>query len=158
MATIGYVTTEFADEYVAGHFTSNDNLRLAWENLDDEDKEVLLRRSFESIESLPFPGRKSCLSQPNAFPRWPGTSVPMAVQHAQVENAVSLADESVAEDAEYYERLWQFGVESYSIGNLSESISSGAFSTGGAQASGIVSAQARRLLTPFMRGGFAIRR
>lgn len=158
MTEIGYVTLQAADDYVTGHFTSNDTLRLAWENLDDEDKEVLLRRSFESIETLPFPGRKAHPSQPNAFPRWPDSEIPRVVIAAQVENAVAMADDSTTEDAAHYERLWQFGVESYSIGNLSESISSGAWSSGVAMSSGIVSARAIRLLRPLLSGSFNIRR
>lgn len=158
MTAIGYVTLEAADDYVARHFTSNDTLRLAWENLDDEDKEVLLLRSFESIESLPLAGRKADPTQPNAFPRWPSSEVPAAVVAAQIENAVAMSDDSIVEDAAHYERLWQFGVESYSIGNLSESISSGAWSSGGTQSCGIVSARAIRLLRPYTGGGYTIRR
>lgn len=157
MTKIGYVTIEVAHEYVIGHFTSTDPLRLEWEQLSDKDREVLLRRSFESIESLPFSGRKLDPSQPNAFPRWPSKEVPYAVIAAQVENAVSLCDDSATEDAAYYERLWQFGVESYSIGNLSESIGSGTWSGLSAGASGIVSAKAIRLLKPLLGGGYSIR-
>lgn len=151
MAEIGYVTLEAADDYVRGHFTSKDTLRLAWDSLSAEDREVLLRRSFESIESLPFAGRKACPSQPNAFPRWPNAEVPAAVIAAQVENAVAMADDSTVEDAEHYERLRQNGVESYSIGNLSENLG------GAAQTNGILSTRATRLLQPFMYGGFSIR-
>lgn len=157
MAEVGYVTVEAADAYVTGHFTSTDPLRLAWEQLTEEDKEVLLRRSFESIESLPYTGRKTDPSQPNAFPRWPSCDVPQAIIAAQVENAVSLTDDSATEDAAYYTRLWQFGVESYSIGNLSESIGSGAWGGSTAVSSGLVSAQALRLVKPYLGGGFSIR-
>lgn len=157
MAEIGYVTVAAADTYVAEHFTSKDPLRLAWEALGEADREVLLRRSFESIESLPYAGRKTDPSQPNAFPRWPSREVPPVVIAAQVENAISLNDSSATEDAAYYERLWQFGVESYSIGNLSESIGSGAWSGISAASSGIVSAKAIRLLKPLLGGGYSIR-
>ena len=59
VANIGYVDVTYADEYVATHFLSTDDLRFTWEGLSDEDKEVLLQRSFESIEALPFSGHKS---------------------------------------------------------------------------------------------------
>ena len=49
MANIGYVDLAYADSYVAAHFLSTDELRETWEGLDEMDKEVLLRRSFESL-------------------------------------------------------------------------------------------------------------
>ena len=49
MAVIGYVDLEYANEYVNLHFLSTDDIRFSWEGLPDEDKEVLLRKSFESI-------------------------------------------------------------------------------------------------------------
>lgn len=157
MAVIGYVDLEYANEYVNLHFLSTDDIRFSWEGLPDEDKEVLLRKSFESIESLAFVGKKTCPAQPNAFPRYPATEVPEDIKAAQVENAVSLSDSSTSEDAVFYERLWQFGVESYSIGNLSEKTSSGAWGRGSTTANGIVSAKASRLLQPYISGSFRIR-
>lgn len=152
-----YVDVAYADAYVTTHFLSTDSLRLNWETLSDDDKEVLLQRSFEAIESLPFSGHKSDPSQPNVFPRCPATEVPIAIKNAQVENAVSLSDSSTSEDAAFYEKLWQFGVESYSIGNLSEKTSSGAWGRGATAAHGIVSARATNLLQPYLSGGFKIR-
>lgn len=157
MAIIGYVDLEYANEYVNLHFLSTDDIRFSWEGLPDEDKEVLLRKSFESIESIAFAGRKTCPSQPNAFPRYPSTDVPEDVKAAQVENAVALSDSSTSEDAVFYERLWQFGVESYSIGNLSEKTSSGTWGRGSTVANGVVSAKASRLLQPYISGSFRIR-
>lgn len=157
MAEIGYVTVEAANDYVTRYFTSNDPLRLAWEELSGEDREVLLRRSFESIELLPYTGRKSEIAQPNAFPRYPSCKVPPAVMHAQIENAVALTDKSATEEASFYGRLRQLGVESYSIGNLSETLGPGSWSGSSAEASGVVSAQALRLLRPYMLGGYCIR-
>lgn len=155
---IGYVTLEQANTYVATHYISTDNLRLGWEQLSDDDKRVLLLRSFETIELLPFSGRKAEVGQPNAFPRWPSTEVPGAIQNAQIDNALSLSDASSAEEAEHYGRLWQFGVNSYSIGNLTEHISEGAWSSGSttSAASGIVSTTATRLLKPYLAGSYRI--
>lgn len=153
-----YVDVKYADEYVSTHFLTTDSLRISWESLLDEDKEILLTRSFDAIECLPYVGCKSDPKQTTAFPRCPSDEVPEAVKNAQVENAVSLADSSTSEDQAFYEKLWQFGVESYSIGNLSEKTSSGAWgrSTGSAT-SGIVSARATQLLQPYLRGGYQIR-
>lgn len=154
MSLIGYVTLEEAAEYVSTHYLSSDDLRKAWEGLSSEDRTILLNKSFQAIELLPFAGRKTDPSQPNAFPRWPHGEVPNAIKHAQIENALARSDASTAEDAKYYERLWTYGVESYSIGNLSEKTSSGSYSVGGAQSTGIVSAMASRLLRPYLGGGY----
>lgn len=155
---VGYVTIEEANQYVTTHFVSTDGLRVSWEALSAEDQTVLLQKSFESIEMLPYRGRKTEDNQEKAFPRCPDTEVPESVKAAQVENAVALTDSEATEDARRYRHLWQWGVQSYRIGNLSESLSSGAWgsSTGVAAASGIVSDRAIQLLLPYMRGGFNI--
>lgn len=158
MAEIGYVTLAEADAYIATHYISTDDLRTSWEALSDEDKAALLLRSFETIELLPFSGRKAGASQERAFPRYPSQEVPNAIKYAQIENALACADTSTTEEAAHYGRLWQFGVQSYSIGNLSEHISEGAWSTGNqaTAASGVVSSVATRLLKPFLMGSYRI--
>ena len=157
MANIGYVDLAYADSYVAAHFLSTDELRMTWEGLDEMDKEVLLRRSFESLEGLPFSGTKTDPKQPNAFPRCPYEEVPEAIKNAQVENAVSLSDSAASEDAAFYEKLWQYGVESYSIGNLSEKTSQGTWGRNATTTAGLVSAKAVQMLQPFVSGGYCIR-
>lgn len=155
---MSYVDVAYADEYVNTHFLSVDERRFNWEALDNNDKEVLLQRSFEAIECLPFVGRKTNPDQPNAFPRYPFEEVPEAVKYAQVENAITLSDSSASEDAAFYEKLWQYGVESYSIGNLSERTSSGAWGRNvTASSSGVISAKAINLLKPFLNGSYNIR-
>jgi hypothetical protein len=155
MPDVGYVDVEFANTYVGQHFVSTDELRKAWESLDDADKEVLLLRSFEAIETLPYTSRKWDATQETAFPRWPSQEIPSAVKCAQVENAVSMADSSVQEDAEFYSRMRQFGVTSYSIGNLSESI--GDSNTTISNTQSCVSAKTYQMLKPYISGGYNIR-
>lgn len=154
MSLIGYVTLEEANDYVATHYLLTDDLRISWESLPDEDKIVLLTKSFQTIELLPFTGRKLNSDQSTVFPRWPQKEVPIAIKWAQIENALARSDASNEEDAKHYERLWTYGVESYSIGNLSERTSSGTYSLRGAQSTGIVSALAERLLRPYLGGGY----
>lgn len=154
MSLIGYVTLEEANEYLKTHYLSEDPLRLGWEDLLEEDQIVLLNRSFQAIELLPFAGRKLDPAQPNAFPRWPLQEVPEAIKWAQIENALTRSDASNEEEAKFYERLWTYGVESYTIGNLSEKTSSGTYGVGGAQSTGVVSAIANRLLRPYLGGGY----
>lgn len=152
---IGYVTVEEADTYVEQYYISEDSLREEWDALDTDDKEALLRKSFANIETLPFLGRKTDPTQENAFPRNGKTDVPWQIKHAQVENALTMADTQNAEDMAFYQKLWQYGVESYKIGNLSERTSKGTWGTHITQ--GIVSNKATRLLLPFVNGGFQIR-
>ena len=154
MSLIGYVTLSEADEYVRTHYLSTDPLRLSWEALSTDDHAVLLNKSFQTIELLPFPGRQLDPNQRNAFPRWPYCEVPDAVKWAQVETALAKSDTSNEEDAQHYEKLWTYGVESYSIGNMSESVSSGSYGLRGAQSTGVTSAVAERLLRPLLGGGY----
>lgn len=155
MDLIGYVTLEEANTYVSENYVTADPLRIQWEALIDDDKKALLRKSFQTIELLPFTGRKTCMDQPNMFPRWPQEEVPQSIKAAQVENALSLSDTSNAEDDAHYTKLWKYGVSSYSIGNLSESISTGTYGMN-AQRTGVVSAVATRLLQPYLGGSYRI--
>lgn len=154
MSLVGYVTLEEANEYICTHYLSTDTLRMSWEDLLDEDRIVLLNKSFQTIELLPFPGRKLKPDQSTVFPRWPQQEIPVAIKWAQIENALAKSDASNEEDAKYYEKLWTYGVESYSIGNLSESVSAGTYGLRGAQSTGITSTVAERLLRPFLGGGY----
>lgn len=153
---IGYVTLAEANAYVANHFMSSNVTRIAWESLDDADKTVLLRNSYRAIEALTFRGRKACITQPNAFPRYPSIEVPTGIKEAQIANAVVLSDDSSQEDVEYYDKLRTYGVKSYHIGNLSETLNAPSESTSSAAYLGIYSQEAMRLLSPWLRGGFKI--
>lgn len=157
MDTIGYVSLEYANTYVSTHFLSTDSLREAWEKLTDEDKKAALMRSYSALELLYFIGRKSDVNQTSAFPRFPSTNVPEAVMQAQVENAVSMLDPSVKENASTYDVLWRYGVSSYSIGNLSEKSSNGSWGHSGTTASSeLTSTKALDLLRPYVSGGYSI--
>ena len=150
---VGYVTLEEANAYVTDHFMSSNMTRVAWESLSDADKMVLLRNSYRAIEMLAFRGRKTDSAQPSAFPRWPSTDVPDQIKVAQIANAIILADDSSQEDVAYYDKLRTYGVKSYHIGNLSETLDT---SAEGASTHGIYSQEAMRLLSPWLGGGFKI--
>lgn len=153
---VGYVTLEEANEYVTDHFMSSNMTRVAWESLSDADKMVLLRNSYRAIEMLTFRGHKTDATQPSAFPRWPSTDVPDQIKEAQIANAIVLADESSQDDVAYYDRLRTFGVKSYHIGNLSETLNTPAESSSTSSYQGIYSQEAVRLLSPWLGGGFKI--
>lgn len=153
-----YVTVSEADTYVSTHYLSTDPLRVSWEGLDDADKEILITVSTETINAVPWPGRKTVPGQPNAFPRCPNVTIPAAVISACVENALSMTDETFQEEAATYRKMWAYGLSSYSIGNFSETLVQGG-GNGEAIAlaqSGIVSTKAQALLKPLMGGGYCI--
>lgn len=160
---IGYVTVVEANQYVSQNYMLEDEARTRWESLDDDSKKALLRKSLQSIELLPFVGRKTGgTEQKLQFPRCPSTEVPWQVKAAQVENALSKSDNETDEDTKFYERLWTWGIQSYTLGKLSEKVSTGGFgggilgALGTAQETGITSASAARLLKPFLMGGYGI--
>ena len=155
MAQVGYVTVAEAAEYIKTRYASTDELREAWEAMDGADQAVYLQKSFDAINLLPFRGRKYDREQLAAFPRWPDSVVPEAVKYAQIEAALAATDSSKADEAAFYAKLWQYGVESYSLGNLSESSSSGSWGQV-ANASVLNSTQALKLLQPYMNGGYRI--
>lgn len=158
MAQAGYVTTAEAVEYIQSRYVSTDALRLAWEAMSEADQAVYLQKSFDAINLLPFRGRKYVTGQEAAFPRWPDPEVPLAIRHAQIENAITLTDLNAQEDAAFYEKMWQYGVESYRIGNLSESSSNGSWGRAGSSTAtrSVTSARALNLLQPYLMGGFGI--
>ena len=150
-----YVTIAEANDYIAAHYLLTDPLRASWDSLTDEDKQVLLTRSYGAIEMLPLRGRKASCDQQTAFPRWPDTTIPECVKSAQIENALELGNPS--EEAEEYRRIRQLGVTEYKIGNFSEKLGDASADTNLMVSSGIVSFKAMQLLRPFLSGPFNIR-
>ena len=154
-----YVTIEEANVYIQNNLLSTDPLRISWESLLDEDKQVLLNRSAAAINSLPFTGRKMNVNQENAFPRYPNTDVPDDVKAAQIENALTSSDETQSEDAQLYQKMWAYGISSYRIGNLSESIGTASGNAGFSTSmlrSGVVSVIAQNILSKYLGGGYCI--
>lgn len=154
-----YVTIEEANVYIQNNLLSTDPLRISWESLLDEDKQVLLNRSAAAINSLPFTGRKMNVNQENAFPRYPNTDVPDDVKVAQIENALTSSDETQSEDAQLYQKMWAYGISSYRIGNLSESIGTASGNAGFSTSmlrSGVVSVIAQNILSKYLGGGYCI--
>lgn len=154
-----YVTIEEANVYIQNNLLSTDPLRISWEALPDEDKQVLLNRSAAAINSLPFTGRKMNVNQENAFPRYPNTDVPDDIKAAQIENALTSSDETQSEDAQLYQKMWAYGISSYRIGNLSESIGTASGNAGFSTSmlrSGVVSVIAQNILSKYLGGGYCI--
>ena len=153
---IGYVTVAEADKYVEEHFTSANPIRRAWDFTDNLDKKVLLRNSYRAIEALPFRGHKTSTTQPGAFPRYPSHEVPIQIKEAQIVNAVVLIDPDTKEDVDYYDKLRTYGVKSYHIGNLTETLVTPTENSEVSSHVGIYSQEAVRLMSPWLKGGFNI--
>ncbi len=160
---MSYVTLEYANAYIASHYVSTNPLRTSWDGLSDEDKQVLLTRSFDELETLPYTGRKLVPGQQNAFPRINAPriygsaisyEIPVAVQNAQCTNALALTDTELVDDVAFYDRLRSMGIKAYSLGNLSESIDAPA---GPDARWGVrLSMETLRLLQPWLQGGYRI--
>ena len=143
-----YATVEQADEYVEQYYTSTDPLRLAWEDLFDEDKQVLLNRAERAIDSLPL---KGCpLESGKAFPRTPFQEV--SIEKARIAT-IELALQSQDEEASDRRKLQRQGVKSYKIGDLSETFSDNA---SGASDEGFTLSIVSKYLRDWLNGGFPI--
>lgn len=120
-----YATIAQAKSYVEAYYSSTNPLRLLWEALSDGDKNVLLNRAEQTIDSLPLLGTP--LAAPKGFPREPNSTTCM-------ENAksatIELAIQSLDEEASSRHALQRQGVHSYRIGDLSETFTDGKMSVG----------------------------
>ena len=143
-----YATVVQANEYVKQYYSSTNPLRLAWEQLLEEDKQVLLNRAEQTIDSLPL---KGCPTESGkAFPRTPFQEISMQRALAAT---VELALHSLDEEASDRLKLRRQGVKSYKIGDLSETFSDTAGGLGStAQAISIVSS----FLSDWLGGGYEI--
>ena len=110
-----YATALEANEYVKSYYSSTDPLRGAWGSLSEEDKQVLLNRAEQVIDSLPLKGRP--LETGKAFPREPFRDISM--QKAKMAT-IELALQSLDQEAVERGRLQRQGVRSYKLGDLSE--------------------------------------
>lgn len=149
-----YVTVGDADAYISARYRSNNKLRKAWEDLDEADKEASLLTACADIEALPFGGRSMIAGQAMAFPRLPyqygrSTEIPEKVKHAQIELALWQLDDTNTTQAEQRQALQAQGVESFSIGDLSESYTTGT----AAQPTALMCAKVSNLLAPYLNGG-----
>lgn len=115
-----YATVAQANAYVTAYYSSTDPLRVAWESLQEADKQVMLNRAEQLIDLLPLQGKP--LSPGKAFPREPNAEYSTEkARSATIELAVQNLDEAASER----EQMQQQGVKSYKIGDLSEDFGSG---------------------------------
>ena len=135
-----YSTTEYADEYFAGRLHAE-----SWGETSDADKEKALRQATKEIDRQPLRGRKTETGQALAFPRYPDTEVPEVVKEACCEIALALLERGNSQRR----KLQQEGVQSFSLGNMSETYTPGA-------GRGLLSQEAKELLGPWLLGSVNI--
>jgi hypothetical protein len=135
-----YCTIEYADEYFAGRLYAE-----SWGETSDADKEKALRQATKEIDRQLLKGRKATDTQELAFPRYPDTEVPETVKEACCEIALALLERGNSQR----HKLQQEGVQSFTLGNMSETYASGA-------GRGLLSQEAKELLRPWLLGGVNI--
>lgn len=115
-----YITLAEAETYISTYYVSTNPLRVNWNKLSNDDKEVYLRNGAKAIDSLVLRGKRATLEQTMEFPRIIDKEsqlvVPDDVKNAQVETALSSSDNITQNRQE----LINAGVVSYRIGDLSE--------------------------------------
>jgi len=135
-----YCTIEEANEYFAGRLHAE-----SWGQSDESTKEKALKQATRAIDRQLLKGRKMNPEQELAFPRHPDTEVPEAVKEACCEEALALLERGNSQRR----TLQQEGVQSFTLGNMSESYAAGA-------GKGLLSQEAKELLRPWLIGSVNI--
>ena len=135
-----YIDTEEANEYFENRLYAE-----SWGETSDADKEKALRQATKEIDRQLLKGRKATDSQELAFPRYPDTEVPETVKEACCEIALALLERGNSQRR----KLQQEGVQSFTLGNMSETFAAGA-------GKGLLSQEAKELLRPWLLGSVNI--
>ncbi len=137
---MSYVNLTEANEYFSNRLHAD-----AWAEASDADKDKALAMAAKAIDRQPLSGRKTDTAQPLAFPRHPEIKIPEAVQEACCEEALALLERGNSQRR----KLQQEGVQSFSLGNMSETYAPGA-------GRGLLSQEAKELLKPWLLGAVMI--
>jgi hypothetical protein len=135
-----YIDIEGADEYFAGRLHAE-----WWTGADDSTKEAALKQATRTIDRLLLKGHKADEDQKLAFPRYPDEEIPETVKEACCEEALALLERGNSQRR----KLQQEGVQSFSLGNMSETYTAGA-------GKGLLSQEAKELLGLWMLGAVNI--
>lgn len=138
---MAYVTLEEANTYFESRLHAE-----AWTNASDTDKQKALEMATRAIDRTPLKGVKASWDQAHQFPRYPDTEVPQAVKDACCEEALAILERGNSQRR----RLQQEGVQSFSVGGLTETY------WPGARGRGLISEEARELLRPWLLGAVDI--
>ena len=135
-----YVNLTEANEYFSDRLHAD-----VWAEASDADKEKALAMATKTIDRQRLIGRKAVSEQALAFPRHPEIKIPEAVKEACCEEALALLERGNSQRR----KLQQEGVQSFSLGNMSESYAAGA-------GRGLLSQEAKELLRPWLIGAVMI--
>ena len=135
-----YCTIEEANAYFSGRLHAE-----SWFEADDETKENAILQATKAIDRQLLRGRKTNPEQELAFPRHPDTEIPAAVKEACCEEALAILEKGNSQRR----RLQQEGVQSFSLGNMSETYVVGA-------GKGLLSQEAKELLRTWLMGAVNI--
>ena len=135
-----YVDIEGANEYFENRLHAE-----SWGQADDETKEKALRQATKTIDRQPLRGRKIETGQDLAFPRYPDTEVPEVVKEACCEEALAILERGNSQRR----KLQLEGVQSFALGNMSETYVAGA-------GRGLLSQEAKDLISPWLLGAVNI--
>ena len=135
-----YINLTEANEYFSNRLHAD-----AWAEASDADKEKALAMATKAIDRQPLKGRKTETGQALAFPRYPDTEIPEVVKEACCEEALAMLERGNSQRR----KLQQEGVQSLSLGNMSETYITGA-------GKGLLSQEAKELLRPWLLGAVNI--
>ena len=135
-----YCTIEYANEYFGRRLHAE-----RWGETSDADKEKALKQAARAIDRQLLRGRKTNPEQELAFPRHPDTEISAAVEEACCEEALAILERGNSQRR----KLQQEGVQSFSLGNMSEAYTPGA-------ERGLLSQEAKELLRPWLLGAVNI--
>ena len=135
-----YVNLTEANEYFSDRLHAD-----AWAEASDADKEKALAMATKAIDRQPLRGRKTETGQALAFPRYPDAEIPQNVKEACCEEALTILERGNSQRR----KLQQEGVQSFSLGNMSETFAAGA-------GKGLLSQEAKELLRPWLIGAVMI--
>lgn len=150
-----YISLEDANKYIHTHYLSTDNLRISWDALDSDSKEILLRKAFSKINKLPFTGRPANPQQSLPFPRYGKDNGLENVGYAQIETALHYTDKYIYEEMSQRKMLQRVGVKRYSIGDLSEEFVDSASSASHSNYFGL-DPESYTYLKNYLTGGYKI--
>ena len=92
-----YVSLEEVDNFITENYHHTDTVRVHWEVIDNEEKEMYIKKSAKEIDGLNLKGYKNLGGQVMAFPRFlpaysllNGNTVPEEVKEAQKVNVYGL--------------------------------------------------------------------
>jgi hypothetical protein len=137
---LSYVSLAEANEYFSSRLHAD-----AWAEASDADKEKALAMAAKAIDRQPLKGKKTDAGQILAFPRYPDEEIPEAVKEACCEEALAILESGNSQRR----KLQKEGVQSLTLGNMSETYAAGA-------GKGLLSQEAKELLQPWLIGAVNI--